>query len=331
MKEPTKRSWGRRSSVPAADPDARPKVVLPPRSKSDDALGYDEEMNARPPLVPPELEAGVPLERRSSAYFDALQQLDEQEYEQEGARRYAQPEPPQSGYVSRLWSIVRGTSLGARASGEYPTTSPNAKRRATVSGEHRRRAAESGECAPAVSALVLHRTSSDERLEISTEGGERPKAGPESNRSNRGKTPSGDGPKGGAFAFMDAPEPFVQVNSTAHLSSSLLEATFLMLLGVLTALLAVLIVQVPIAINQLSGRAQAAALECFAPYGYHRAARLAAYLAYLGISLLCGALALAVTLPPLGSRHAVGSGIPEMKASYTYYAYYGYAYYGYTY
>ena len=114
--------------------------------------------------------------------------------------------------------------------------------------------------------------------------------------------------------------------------SSLLEATFLMLLGVLTALLAYVIHAVPIAINQLSASAQAAspspspspspnpnpnpnpdpdpdpnpnpnpipnqaaAREWCAPYG-HTAARLAAYLAYLGISLLCGALALAVTLP----------------------------------
>ena len=219
-------AWGRRSSTPAADPDARPKVLqLPTRSKSNDALEYDEEMNARPPL----------LKHRHSAYFDALQQLDEQEAEQEGARRYAQPEPPQGGYASRLWSMVRARSSGDSSRPGTPT-SPNAKRRATVSGEQRRRAAEAGECAPAVSALVLHRTSSDERvvgaLEISTEGGERPKAGPESNRGVR-KAQPGDGPK--AFAFMDAPEPFMQVNSTAHLSSSLLEAAFLMLLGVLTA------------------------------------------------------------------------------------------------
>ena len=66
-------------STPAAHPDARPKVELPTRSKSNYALEYDEEVNARPPL----------LKHRNSAYFDALQQLDEQEDEQEGARRYA--------------------------------------------------------------------------------------------------------------------------------------------------------------------------------------------------------------------------------------------------
>ena len=100
-------AWGRRSSTPAADPDARPKVSLPSSSKSNDALEYDEEMNARPPL----------LKHRHSAYFDALQQLDEQEDEQEGARRYAQqPEPPQWGYASRLWSMVRARSSGDSSS-----------------------------------------------------------------------------------------------------------------------------------------------------------------------------------------------------------------------
>ena len=309
----TERAWGRLSSPPSADPDAWPKVALPTRSKSNDA---DVELNAQPPL----------LKARHSAYFDALQQLDEQEDDSGTEQRStkARTSVPELSRVwsgaraplglLRVWSMVRRTTAGTSASREPPrpgspnaTASPTAaRRRTTVSGEERRRASDDS----TVSALVLHRTGSGEPagvLEISTEGCERPKAGPES----RGARKAPSSPRPSAFAFM-APEPFVQYNSTAHLSSRLLEAAFLLLLGVLTALLAVLIVQVPIAIGQVSDRVQAAALEWLAPYGW-AVARLAAYLVYLGISLLCGALALAATLPPLGSRHAVGSGIPEMK------------------
>ena len=74
---------GRRATTTAAEVQrqaekvANAKVAIPPRSKSNDALlEEDEEMNTRPPL----------LKHRNSAYFDALQQLDEHEDEQEGAR-----------------------------------------------------------------------------------------------------------------------------------------------------------------------------------------------------------------------------------------------------
>ena len=65
---------GRRATTTAAEVQrqaekvANAKVAIPPRSKSNDALlEEDEEMSTRPPL----------LKHRNSAYFDALQQLDE--------------------------------------------------------------------------------------------------------------------------------------------------------------------------------------------------------------------------------------------------------------
>ena len=207
---------GRRATTTAAEVQrqaekvANAKVAIPPRSKSNDALlEEDEEMNTRPPL----------LKHRNSAYFDALQQLDEHEDEQEGARPgrratvFAQPDSPGMGSVAgRLMSMVRARSNFATAS--------KARRRTTISGELRRRAAEAGECVPPVSALVLHRTSSDERVgavEISAEGGEASPGAPPTPGVR--KAPSGDAPK--AFAFM-APEPFVaDRTSSARLRSSL--------------------------------------------------------------------------------------------------------------
>ena len=195
---------GRRATTTAAEVQrqaekvANAKVAIPPRSKSNDALlEEDEEMSTRPPL----------LKHRNSAYFDALQQLDEHEDEQEGARPgrratvFAQPDSPGMGSVAgRLMSLVR-----ARSNLLVPAR--GARRRTTFSGEMRRRATEAGECVPPVSALVLHRTSSDERVgavEISAEGGEAAPGAPPTPGVR--KAPSGDAPK--AFAFM-APEPFV--------------------------------------------------------------------------------------------------------------------------
>ena len=206
--------WGR-MSLPSTDPDAWPKVSLPTRSKSNNAVGYDEEeaeLNAQPPLL---------KTRRHSAYFDALQQLDEQSssYEQlndSGTERTSwdrtAPAPNQWGYAAWLRSVVRRSVPSGRSSGEsqrsdasnVPTSPSSARRRTVVSGE-----------GAAVSALVLHRTGSGERagaLKISTEGCERPKAGAEG-RGGR-KAPSSQ--SASAFAFV-APEPFVQYHSAARL------------------------------------------------------------------------------------------------------------------
>ena len=242
-------------------------ITLPARFHSEESRESDDELGADPPL----------LQTRHSAYFDALQQLDEGTEARESEmtvnprRRATKARPAPSlpalqnvpgwSTVSRVAAMVRGASPDppgpASGAGARPDALPSTLRR---SGEHAR--SSPGE--------LRHRPSPEDPSSAPPAGMGKRSCSAEYSVGTENTTRGGHGRKiaaagsASAFAFM-SPEPFVAYDSMAARLRSillqparLLEAALLLLLGVLTAFLAVLIVQVPLAVGRFSIVAQGA-------------------------------------------------------------------------
>ena len=293
----------------------------------------DEEATTAP-LQPPFLSRSDT--QRHSAYHDAMQQLDghdERSVPLWWTNKGKDPKPPgltPLESMGRLWSMVRG-----RSSQEPPVPTRSG------SGEDRLKEKPSISVS-ACKELFQHEGETSPSTPPSTTGRMKasilPPHSPHGDRGRgRGRTMSigisSSDSQGGvkipavgsrsAFAFM-TPEPFVGHKSIAQRLRAvllqplrLIEAGLLVLIGMSSAMLAVLVVQLPRTASGLRASAVAAAssswVEAWPQYAW--LGRPVAYLTHSAFSLTAALLALAATLPAVGgSRHAVGSGIPEMKA-----------------
>ena len=204
-------------------------ITLPARFHSEESRESDDELGADPPL----------LQTRHSAYFDALQQLDEGTEARESEmtvnprRRATKARPAPSlpalqnvlgwSTVSRVAAMVRGASPDppgpASGAGARPDALPSTLRR---SGEHAR--SSPGE--------LRHRPSPEDPSSAPPAGMGKRSCSAEYSVGTENTTRGGHGRKiaaagsASAFAFM-SPEPFVAYDSmAARLRSILLTYSF---------------------------------------------------------------------------------------------------------